>query len=182
VEPAADRRFFHDAEPTGLPLRRCCRRRDGARRGRIGWAPRESAGLTNAARIHAVPPVRIEDGFLRSAELGSDFLPGKCCGYRTLCLHPFDWRFFWRDWAMPALGFEAFLGEEPLGGGLRGAIPSCRACSPDTRWQRIAGLRLGVHTKRSCAVAEARRHDLTLDGLRRSDEMIHILRAAGAAR
>ena len=27
-------------------------------------------------------------------------------GYRTICLHPFDRRFFRRDLAMPALGFE----------------------------------------------------------------------------
>ena len=37
-------------------------------------------------------------------------------GYRTLCLHPFDRRFFRRDLAMPALGFERFLGRESLGG------------------------------------------------------------------
>ena len=37
-------------------------------------------------------------------------------GYRTICLHPFDRRFFRRDLAMPALGFEAFLGRETLGG------------------------------------------------------------------
>jgi hypothetical protein len=37
-------------------------------------------------------------------------------GYRTICLHPFDRRFFRRDLAMPALGFEHFLGRETLGG------------------------------------------------------------------
>ncbi|HEV2335014.1 MAG TPA: LTA synthase family protein [Stellaceae bacterium] len=37
-------------------------------------------------------------------------------GYRTICLHPFDRRFFRRDLAMPALGFERFLGREVLGG------------------------------------------------------------------
>ena len=37
-------------------------------------------------------------------------------GYRTLCLHPFDRRFFRRDLTMPALGFERFLGRETLGG------------------------------------------------------------------
>src|SRR4051794_21123617 len=40
-------------------------------------------------------------------------------GYRTLCLHPFDRRFFRRDLAMPALGFERFLGRETLGGARR---------------------------------------------------------------
>lgn len=37
-------------------------------------------------------------------------------GYRTICLHPFDRRFFRRDLAMPALGFETFLGRDALGG------------------------------------------------------------------
>lgn len=40
-------------------------------------------------------------------------------GYRTLCLHPFDKRFFRRDLAMPALGFDEFLGRETLGGSRR---------------------------------------------------------------
>jgi len=33
-------------------------------------------------------------------------------GYRTVCLHPFDRRFYGRDQVMPQLGFDAFLGEE----------------------------------------------------------------------
>ena len=37
-------------------------------------------------------------------------------GYRTICLHPFDRRFFRRDLVMPALGFEEFRGRERLGG------------------------------------------------------------------
>jgi hypothetical protein len=37
-------------------------------------------------------------------------------GYRTLCLHPFDRRFFRRDLVMPALGFEKFLCREAIGG------------------------------------------------------------------
>ena len=40
-------------------------------------------------------------------------------GYRTICLHPFDRRFFRRDLAMPALGFERFLGRETIGGARR---------------------------------------------------------------
>jgi len=40
-------------------------------------------------------------------------------GYRTICLHPFDRRFFRRDLAMPALGIERFLGCETLGGARR---------------------------------------------------------------
>jgi hypothetical protein len=37
-------------------------------------------------------------------------------GYRTICLHPFDPRFFRRDLAMPALGFDSFLDHKALGG------------------------------------------------------------------
>lgn len=40
------------------------------------WATREPAGLAEAARARGVPLVRVEDGFLRSIGLGSDFLPG----------------------------------------------------------------------------------------------------------
>src|SRR5260370_1403776 len=36
-------------------------------------------------------------------------------GYRTICLHPFDPRFFRRDLVMPALGFEQFLARQELG-------------------------------------------------------------------
>lgn len=39
--------------------------------------------------------------------------------YRTLCLHPFDRRFFRRNLTMPALGFDAFLGCEAIGGPCR---------------------------------------------------------------
>ncbi len=33
-------------------------------------------------------------------------------GYKTICLHPFDRRFYRRDRVMPNLGFDLFLGEE----------------------------------------------------------------------
>jgi hypothetical protein len=36
-------------------------------------------------------------------------------GYHTVCLHPFDRRFFRRDLVMPALGFERFLAHKELG-------------------------------------------------------------------
>jgi hypothetical protein len=35
-------------------------------------------------------------------------------GYRTICLHPFDSRFFRRDLVMPNLGFDRFLGHDQL--------------------------------------------------------------------
>src|SRR5260370_20927434 len=50
------------------------------------------------------------------APLASQVWRLRQAGYRTICLHPFDRRFFRRDLAMPALGFEQFLGRETLGG------------------------------------------------------------------
>ncbi|HZT86801.1 MAG TPA: LTA synthase family protein [Stellaceae bacterium] len=40
-------------------------------------------------------------------------------GYRTICLHPFDPRFYRRDLVMKALGFDAFLDEEAFWGAAR---------------------------------------------------------------
>jgi capsular polysaccharide export protein len=40
-----------------------------------GWASRLPAGLAEAAARHGVPLIRVEDGFIRSVGLGSDFLP-----------------------------------------------------------------------------------------------------------
>jgi hypothetical protein len=40
-------------------------------------------------------------------------------GCRTVCLHPFDKRFFRRDLTLSALGFETFLRLESLGGSRR---------------------------------------------------------------
>jgi capsular polysaccharide export protein len=40
-----------------------------------GWASRLPDGLAETARRHQVPLIRVEDGFIRSVGLGSDFLP-----------------------------------------------------------------------------------------------------------
>jgi hypothetical protein len=48
--------------------------------------------------------------------IGSQVWRVRRAGYRTICLHPFDRRFFRRDLVMPALGFEEFRGRERLGG------------------------------------------------------------------
>jgi capsular polysaccharide export protein len=48
-----------------------------ARDGAIAvWATREPPGLAAAAALRRIPLIRVEDGFLRSVGLGSDFLPG----------------------------------------------------------------------------------------------------------
>jgi hypothetical protein len=53
---------------------------------------------------------------LTRAPIASQVWRLRAAGYRTICLHPFDRRFYRRDLAMPALGFEEFLGREVLGG------------------------------------------------------------------
>lgn len=40
-------------------------------------------------------------------------------GYKTVCLHPFDRRFYGRDAIMPLLGFDTFIGEEAFVGSKR---------------------------------------------------------------
>ena len=40
-------------------------------------------------------------------------------GYRTLCLHPFDKRYYGRDLIFPRLGFDEFWGEELFAGAAR---------------------------------------------------------------
>jgi hypothetical protein len=125
-------------------------------------------------------------------------------GYRTICLHPFDRRFFRRDLAMPALGFEEFLGRETIGGSRR--PPYC----PDPEFAEqilrvlddapdqtfIFAITMGNHGPwlPAATVASDRspEFDATgiphgaalqryLDGLRRSDEMLEVL-TAGLAR
>ncbi len=52
-------------------------RRAAERGGRVCvWASREPADLAATAAAAGVPVLRVEDGFLRSVGLGSDFLPG----------------------------------------------------------------------------------------------------------
>lgn len=120
-------------------------------------------------------------------------------GYRTLCLHPFDRRFFRRDLAMPALGFEDFVGRERLGGSR--VPPYC----PDPRLAEavlqalddsgpqtfIFAITMGNHgpwlaKEPPLDPSVARLFDPAripggagllryLDGLRRSDEMLQVL-------
>ena len=122
-------------------------------------------------------------------------------GYRTICLHPFDRRFFRRDLAMPALGFERFLGRETprraaaaalLSGPRAGRATSCGCSSRGTarhsfsrsRWAiTVLGCETGppidpddrraVRSRRRCREGGGLLR--YLDGLRRSDEMLQIL-------
>lgn len=127
-------------------------------------------------------------------------------GYRTICLHPFSRRFFRRDLAMPALGFDRFLGSEVLGGTqappyqpdpelARRVLQVIDAEGPDCfvfvitmgnhgPWAgEVTGLDgelagFGGPTAMP-AGGELRRY---LDGLRRSDEMLQILMSGLAER
>ena len=85
LEAPAHRRFRPlVGRRAGVPPHRR-RARCAARAGRIaagsepraiaGWASRLPAGLAEAAARHGVPLIRVEDGFIRSVGLGSDFLP-----------------------------------------------------------------------------------------------------------
>lgn len=120
-------------------------------------------------------------------------------GYRTICLHPFDRRFFRRDLAMPALGFEEFRGRETLGGGR--VPPYCpdpdlarhilRTLDSEGQRSFVFAITMGNHGPWLPAgppldPAVARLFDPAdipggagllryLDGLRRSDEMLQIL-------
>jgi phosphoglycerol transferase MdoB-like AlkP superfamily enzyme len=120
-------------------------------------------------------------------------------GYRTICLHPFDRRFFRRDLAMPALGFDTFLDHTALGGSCR--PPYCSDPDLARRVMRVfdeAGphsfifvITMGNHGPwlaegppidprvaglfDPAAVPEGMALQRYLDGLRRSDEMLGIL-------
>lgn len=65
----------------GAPsFRRTTRAALAAARNRSGgavavWASRAPAGLAEAAGRHGIPLIRVEDGFVRSVGLGSDFMP-----------------------------------------------------------------------------------------------------------
>jgi hypothetical protein len=120
-------------------------------------------------------------------------------GYRTICLHPFDRRFFRRDLAMPALGFAEFRGREAIGGTRRPPYcpdPELAAqilrvldeAPPDTF---IFAITMGNHgpwlakgppldPSVACLFDPASMPEGAgllryLDGLRRSDEMLQML-------
>jgi hypothetical protein len=122
-------------------------------------------------------------------------------GYRTVCLHPFDRSFFRRDLTLPALGFETFLGIESLGGSRRPPYYSdpelayhvLRVIEAEGPRVFVFAITMGNHGPwREAGTPidpELRRNfDATslpqggellryLDGLRRSDEMLQILRS-----
>src|SRR6266851_826266 len=127
-------------------------------------------------------------------------------GYRTICLHPFDRRFFRRDLSLPALGFERFLARETLGGSR--APPYCpdpelagdilRVLDEEGPRTFIFAITMGNHGPWMArtppldpAVAgifdPAEMPDggdllRYLDGLRHSDEMLRVLRDGLAQR
>jgi hypothetical protein len=136
---------------------------------------------------------------LARAPIASQVWRLRQAGYRAICLHPFDRRFFRRDLAMPALGFDSFLDHRVLGGSSR--PPYCS--DPDLAQQVLrvldeAGphsfvfvITMGNHGPwlpkgppidpsvvrlfDPAAVPQGLALQRYLDGLRRSDEMLGIL-------
>lgn len=116
---------------------------------------------------------------LARGRIGSQVWRLRAAGYRTICLHPFDRRFFRRDLAMPALGFEAFLGRETLGGSRAPPYMSdpelaeCILRTLDAEGSRtfLFAVTMGNHGP----WRKGRELGGYLEGLRRSDEMIQIL-------
>jgi hypothetical protein len=120
-------------------------------------------------------------------------------GYYTVCLHPFDRGFFRRDLTLPALGFEAFLGIESLGGSRRPPYYSdpelaqhvLRVLDAKGPNVFIFAITMGNHGPwresgppidhelrqnfDPTGVPHGRELLRYLDGLRRSDEMLQIL-------
>jgi Sulfatase len=138
---------------------------------------------------------------LTRAPIASQIWRLRQAGYATLCLHPFDRRFFRRDLAMPALGFQQFLGRETLGASrrppyypdpdlARDILRLLDAHGPRTFIFAITMANHGpwLDTGPPLDPAMARLFDPAdvpqgaallryLDGLRRSDEMLRILMA-----
>jgi len=118
-------------------------------------------------------------------------------GYRTMCLHPFDRRFFRRDLVLPALGFERFLDHKALDGTkkppyqpdpdlARQALRVLDEEGPDTFLFLITMGNHGPWLKARLEPAIAADLDPAivpqvtallgyLDGLKRCDEMLRIL-------
>ena len=120
-------------------------------------------------------------------------------GYRTVCLHPFDRGFFRRDLTLSALGFEIFLGLESLGGSRRPPYLSdpdlarhvLRMLNAEGPRVFVFAITMGNHgpwldaaapidaeLSRTFDPADHRQgYELLryLSGLRRSDEMLHVL-------
>jgi hypothetical protein len=136
---------------------------------------------------------------LARAPIASQVWRLRQAGYRTICMHPFDRRFFRRDLAMSALGFEQFLGRETIGGSrvppyypdpdfARDILRMLDAHGPRTFIFAITMENHGPWPEKGPPIdpAIARLFDPTelpqgtallryLDGLRRSDEMLRIL-------
>jgi phosphoglycerol transferase MdoB-like AlkP superfamily enzyme len=108
-------------------------------------------------------------------------VPGRACSLgRTICLHPFDRRFYRRDLAMPALGFDEFLGCETLGGSRKPpympdpdlARHILRVLDATGPRSFIFAITMGNHGPWPRRGGEL---DCYLDGLAQSDAMLRIL-------
>jgi hypothetical protein len=57
----------------------------------------------------------------------------RAAGYKTICIHPYDADFYYRDKVMPLLGFDRFVGIEGFAGAARSGPYACW-CSR-SRWK-----------------------------------------------
>jgi hypothetical protein len=138
---------------------------------------------------------------LARAPLASQVWRLRAAGYRAICLHPFDRRFFRRDLAMPALGFDAFYCSRTLGGARRPpyfadpdlAREILRVLDAEGPRCFLFAITMGNHGPWSLGgppidpavsrgfdpggVPQGAELERYLDGLRRSDEMLQILMA-----
>jgi len=206
-----DARRLHPGIGRGLlpAFDACCR--DGIQSGRLavnGWG-------ANTVRTEFAVLTGLDDAALgldrfnpyhafARVPLASFVWRLRAAGYRTICIHPFDRRFYRRDRIMPDLGFDAFLGEEAFPGAARTglyiadvevarlAVELLREEGPGTFLFAItmenhgpwhgkgpAGLDLAPEL---AALPEGRALGRFLRGLRGSDAMLGILAEALTAR
>ena len=143
---------------------------------------------------------------LSRAPIASQVWRLRDAGYRTICLHPFSGRFFRRDLAMPALGFDTFLDGAALNSPSR--PPYCSDADLAQHVLRVlddAGPRcfifvitMGNHGPwldkgapidpliarlfDVASVSQGKTLQRYLDGLRRSDDMLEMLMSGLARR
>ncbi len=104
---------------------------DGCRRGALQWGrmavPSWGANTvrTEFSVLSGLPPAALGfdrfNPYHRFARQPVNSLAWRMrsAGYRTICLHPFDRRFYGRDRVLPMLGFDDFIGEEAFSSAAR---------------------------------------------------------------
>ena len=100
----------------------------------LSGLPDEALGFDRLNPYHAFARIQLPSLASRLRE----------AGYRTVCVHPFDRRFYRRDIIMPRLGFDLFLGEEAFSGAARSGAYIADAAIADLCADILADHRGGV--------------------------------------